>query len=183
MNPIKYIWAIRALVYKLFMKIGSFSYLGKPLLIIGRKQIDISKRVRILPGLRAEVHGPEGLLKIGEDVSIGQNFHVTAGGLLEIKSGVCISGNVCITSIDHQYEEIDKPILEQPHINSNTIIGEGCFIGYGVVIQAGTELGRQCVVGANSVVRGVYPDYCVLVGGPAKVVKKFDTDQKKWVKV
>ena len=46
--------------------------------------------------------------------------------------------------------------------------------------MAGTKLGKQCVVGANSVVRGEFPDYCVIVGAPARVVKKYNPDTKIW---
>ena len=176
MHPVKYAWALRALLYKPFIKIGNYSYLGKPLLILGRKRIAMGDKVRILPGLRAEVHGDQGMIKIGSNISIGQNFHVTAGGLLEIRDGTAIAGNVCVTSLDHEYRDCNLPVTDQPHINSTTVIGENCFIGYGVVIQSGTQLGKHCVVGANSVVRGVFPDYSVLVGAPARVIKNFNTE-------
>jgi acetyltransferase-like isoleucine patch superfamily enzyme len=60
--------------------------------------------------------------------------------------------------------------------------GKNCFIGYGSVIQAGTILGKQCIVGANSVVRGIFPDYSVIVGAPARIVKRYDTKSKEWKK-
>ena len=87
-----------------------------------------------------------------------------------------------ITNIDHEYQEIDKHILKQPHIIKETKIGENCFIGYGVVIQAGTILGKQCVVGSNAVVRGSFQDYSVIVGAPARVVKRYDIVQNIWRK-
>ena len=72
--------------------------------------------------------------------------------------------------------------MEQKHIISETKIGENCFIGYGAVIQAGTILGKQCIVGANAVVRGHFPDYCVMVGVPAKIVKRYDEKSGVWKK-
>ena len=50
------------------------------------------------------------------------------------------------------------------------------------MIQAGTILGKQCIVGANSVVRGTFPDYCVIVGAPARIVKRYDEPSKQWRK-
>lgn len=91
-----------------------------------------------------------------------------------------ISGNVFITNIDHEYQKIDKHIMEQPMICKKTVIGENCFIGFGAAIQAGTVLGKQCVVGTNAVVRGTYPDYSVIVGVPAKVVKRYNKETGKW---
>lgn len=170
MNFKKYMWAIRAIIYKVkFKSIGKFSYIGKPIYLLGVKKITISKKVRIFPGCRMEVYGENGSIIIDENVSIGQNFHITSKDLtLEIGKNSTILGNVFITNIDHDYTEINKHILEQKYIIKNTKIGENCFIGYGVGIQAGTVLGKHCVVGANSVIRGSFPDYCVIVGNPRK---------------
>lgn len=117
-----------------------------------------------------------------DDISIGQNLHIISGGNLVIKTKTTISANVLITNIDHAYQEINQHILQQPHIIKDTLIGENCFIGYGSVIQAGTVLGKQCIVGANAVVRGVFPDYSVIVGSPAKIVKRYNPQNKIWEK-
>ena len=50
------------------------------------------------------------------------------------------------------------------------------------MIQSGTILGKQCIVGANSVVRGQFPDYCVIAGNPAKIIKKYNFNTRKWEK-
>lgn len=176
----KVFWAIRALFYGLiFGKFAFPGYVGKPIFLYGIRRAYISKRVRIFPGMRMEIHG-EGKLFIEENISIGQNFHVTCRGNLTIKSGTLISGDVLITDIDHEYEEINKPIFCQGHKLSRTEIGENCFIGMGARIQAGTVLGRQCIVGANSVVRGTFPDYCVIAGVPAKIIKRYNFETESW---
>ena len=66
-------------------------------------------------------------------------------------------------------------------LNDNQI-GENCFIGFGVAIQAGTILGKQCVIGSYSVVKGEFPDYSVIVGSPAKIIKRYNIDTQKWEK-
>lgn len=179
----KFFWVIRALVYKLFFKkIGLFSYIGKPCFIKNSNNISIGKKVRIFPGVRMETHCG-GKILIEDDVSIGQNFHITSASNLVIKTKTTILGNVFITNIDHEYQEIDKHIMQQKFLIKKTIIGENCFIGYGVCIQAGTILGKQCIIGANSVIRGVFPDYSVIVGAPGKVVKRYDKNLKSWKRV
>ena len=45
-------------------------------------------------------------------------------------------------------------------------IGDGSWLGYGTVVLPGATIGRHVVVGANSVVTGEIPDYCVAVGSP-----------------
>lgn len=177
--------AIRAFCLKPFFgKIGLFTYICKPTAIYQPKGIFIGRKVRIYPGVRMETHNG-GRIEIEEDVSIGQNFHITASGENPVKIGKksTISGNVFITNIDHEYQRIGVHILKQPFIEKKTEIGENCFIGYGACIQAGTILGKQCIVGANAVVRGVFPDYCVIVGVPARVVKQYNTEAKTWNKI
>jgi len=179
----KIFWILRGLLYKPFF--GKFdlpSYIGKPIYISNFKRIFIGKRVRIFPNARIEVVNKESSIVFEDNISIGQNFHIISGDDLTIGRDSTISANVFITNIDHEYQEIDKHILEQPLIIKETQVGENCFIGYGAVIQAGTILGKHCVVGANAVVRGHFKDYSVIVGVPAKVVKRYDVEKKEWRK-
>lgn len=53
----------------------------------------------------------------------------------------------------------------------------------GAAIMAGTVLGKQCVVGANAVVKGTYPDYSVIAGVPAKIIKRYNAQSGLWEKV
>lgn len=137
------------------------------------------QRVRIFPGMRAEVHGA-GKLVIKENVTIGQDFHVTCMAELVIDSGTIMSGGVMVTDIDHQYQDISRSVIDQPYVHSRTRIGKNCFIGMGARIQAGTILGDGCIVGANSVVRGVFEDHSVIVGAPGRVVKRYNKTSGVW---
>jgi len=180
----KLFWIIRGLLYKPFF--GSFglpSYIGKPVFIGNFKKIFIAKRVRIFPGIRMECIGQNSKIIIKENVSIGHNLHLTAGCILEIGANSTISANVLITDISHEYQEIDKHIMEQSLIIRKTLIGENCFIGYGAVLDAGTILGKQCIVGSNAVLKGEYADYSVIAGIPAKVIKHYNHETKVWEKV
>jgi len=181
----KIFWLFRGLLYKPFF--GKFtlpSYIGKPIYIGGFKRIFVGKRVRIFPNSRIEVVDEESSIVFENNISIGQNFHIISGGnqKLVICKDTTISANVFITNTEHNYTEIGQHILEQPIVFSPTTIGTNCFIGYGAVIQAGTVLGKQCIVGSNAVVRGTFKDYSVIVGIPARVVKRYDIDKKVWRK-
>ena len=180
----KIFWVARYISYSLFMKKAGFpSYMGKPLSIIGLKKLSIGKRVRIYPNLRLEIHGQKSEVIIDDNVAIAQNVHITTGSILKIGKGTTILANTFITDIDHDYQQINVPILEQKNIIRKTSIGENCFIGIGAAIQAGTILGKQCIVGTNSVVRGEFPDYCVIAGNPAKIIKQYNFGTKKWEKI
>lgn len=180
----KLFWGVKSLFYSLFFKKFKFpSYIGSIVFAKGLNNVEINKRVRIYPGLRIETHN-NGRIIFEENVSIGQNFHITsAESTIIIGKNTTILGNTFITNIDHKYEEVGTHIMDQPMIVKETKIGENCFIGYGVAIQAGTILGKQCIVGTNSVVRGTFEDYSVIVGAPAKVVKKLNFEKNIWEKI
>ena len=184
MNYQKIIWFIKTMFLRLKIgHIGLVTYVGPPMFIYGGRRIYIGNRVRIFPGSRMETHN-NGSIYIEENVSIGQNFHLTSGEqVLKIGKNTTILGNCFITNIDHDFTEIGIHILQQPQIVRKTEIGENCFIGYGAAIQAGTTLGKQCIVGAHSVVRGSFPDYCVIVGAPGRVVKKYNLETSTWERV
>lgn len=184
MHPVKYLWGIRALLYYPFLgRIGFPSYIGKPCFVEGAKNIFIDKNVRIFPGLRIQTMN-NGVIKIGCNTAIEQNVHITCSSIeLNIGKDVTVLGNTFITNIDHLYQDINLSTLNQGISVKETSIGDGCFIGFGVAIQAGTKLGKHCVVGTNSVVRGEYPDYSVIVGNPARVVKRYNHQSGEWERV
>jgi len=179
----KILWAIRAILYKPFFgKLGMPSYIGKPIYLAGVRNVFIGKRVRIFPHIRMEAIG-KGTITLGNNTAISQGFHVTAAGNLVIGEGTTIAGNVFVTDIDHEYRNIGTHVLDQPYITSPTSIGKNCLIGFGACIQAGTILGEQCIVGANSVVRGTYSPYSVIVGVPGRVIKRYNCEKKIWEKI
>ena len=67
--------------------------------------------------------------------------------------------------------------IEQP-----VTIGDGSFIGFGVHISPGVTIGKNCVIGAGSVVTKPIPDYSVVAGVPAKVIKHYSFEENKWVR-
>jgi len=184
---IKFLWMFRYFFYSLLQKkIRFLGYIGKPIFTQGLDKLYLGEKVRIFPNARIEIHKSKmrnSYIKICNNVSIGQSLHIVSQGKLIIYSDVLISSNVLITNVDHEYYDIHTPILNQPHVEKSTIIGRRCFIGFGVVIQAGTRLGKHCVVGANSVVSGVFPDYCVIAGSPARIIKQYNLKTEKWEKV
>lgn len=120
---------------------------------------------------------------ISSGVSIQQNLYLTCAEKIEIGANTAIAANVTITDISHPYEDINIPV-EKQHITSQAVkIGEDCKIYNNAIILPGVQIGKHCVVGANSVVNGQYPDYCVIVGAPARIVKKYNSVTKQWEKI
>ena len=149
--------------------------------------IEVGNDVLVWPGCRFEgidldtaSAGTTPRIVLGDGVSFQQHCHLTAARHGEIGAGTSVLFGVMITDTDHRYDRIDQPPALQPLDVRSTVIGENCFIGARASIQAGTGLGRHCIVGTNAVVRGTFPDYCVLVGAPARVIKRYDPVSGTW---
>ncbi len=70
----------------------------------------------------------------------------------------------------HYFDDIETPIKDQGGEFEKITIGEDCWIGNGALIMA--NIGKKCVIGAGSVVTHDVPDYSIVAGNPAKVIKK-----------
>lgn len=179
----KLFWALWSLRIKLINRSYSLpSYIAPAVYLYGIKRIKFGRRLRIFPHSRIEVQST-GILTIGDNFSSGQRLHVTCGKEVIIGNNVTVAENVMITDIDHSYEIWGEHILNQPELKSCTKIGDNCFLGYGAVIMAGTVLGDQVIVGANSVVKGKFASGSVIVGAPARVVKRYNKQTNTWEKM
>ena len=167
-----------------FGAIGSRSRLIKPLQVRNPQNIFIGSHVTIaeyawlltLPSL--ENHTPK--LSIGDGCTIGHFNHITCVNAVEIGAKVLTADRVHISDNSHSYENPDVPIIYQPVISKGpVVIGTGSWIGENVSILS-CKIGRNCVVGANAVVTKDVPDYCVVAGIPARVIKQFDPQTKTW---
>ena len=72
------------------------------------------------------------------------------------------------------HKEISDKIKDLMDVNKemdkDVIVDEDVWIGARVTLLSGTHLGRCCIVGAGSVVRGSVPPYAIVFGNPAKIV-------------
>lgn len=111
-------------------------------------------------------------IKIGDGVSIGNYFCLTAINSISIGDGCLLSDHVFITDHYHGTDpELGPPVSQNLYSKGSTEIGKNTFIGYRVTILSGVKLGKHCVVGAHSVVNKSFPDYSVIAGSPAKLIK------------
>ncbi len=180
----KWLRAVTRLIHaRRLRKCGPRTAVGTPLYWTP-EFISVESDVLIWPGCRIEgMHGAENgppHSHIGHRVSLQQHCHIVAAGFLSIGDDTTISFNVMITDVDHEYEAFDHNVMHQPLRYRPTSLGRCCFIGAGAKLLAGTRLGDNCVVGANSVVRGQFPDGCVLAGVPARVIKRYHFQQREW---
>ena len=120
------------------------------------------------PERRSAMLRSEGM-KVGKDCFINTTTLSTEKFLIEIGDHVVIStGTYLITHDGSAWVFRDKqPALD---IFGKIKIGDNTFIGTASIILPGTTIGKNCIVGAGSVVRGRFPDNSVIMGNPAKTV-------------
>lgn len=122
------------------------------------------------------------VIRIGDRCLIGRGSGIV--GHLEIVIGddVFFGHHVYVTDQNHGYEDLSLPIGLQTMPERPVHIGAGSWVGHGAVILPGARIGRHCVIGAGSVVRGEIPDFSVAVGNPARVVRRF-VEGQGWVRL
>ena len=112
------------------------------------------------------------VVRIGDRCLIGKGSGIVGHLSVDIGNDVWTGHHVYITDQNHGYEDITRPISRQTQPERQVTIGEGSWLGFGTVVLPGSRIGRHVVVGANSVVTGELPDYCVAVGAPARVIRR-----------
>jgi acetyltransferase-like isoleucine patch superfamily enzyme len=101
---------------------------------------------------------------------------VTLGNLVTIGSGAQITG------LTHNFEDVTRPIKEQGVQPNITIVEDDVWIGGNSVIIQGLRIGTHSIVASGSVVTRNVPAYSVVAGNPAKVIKQYNFESKKWEK-
>ncbi len=110
-------------------------------------------------------------LCIGDNSGIGIRSEVGAGTV--IGCNVMMGPECYIYTQNHCHERTDIPMIEQRFETVKpVIIGDDVWIGSRVTILPGVHIGKGCIIGAGAVVSKSAPDYSIIAGNPAKVVKK-----------
>ena len=178
----KYWYFLSQTIYAVSLgKVGKRSLLYKPLQIDGKKSIYIEDDVYIAQFSWMMGNGRKETIRIKSGTTIGHYVHIIGLNLVVIGNDVLIADKVFISDCTHSYENINIPVIRQnTEILSSVAIGDGSWIGENVCI-CGANIGKHCIIGANSVVNQDIPDFCVAVGSPAKVIKKYDFERKEWI--
>lgn len=165
---------------KCLQKCGRKSYIESPFIMRGGQHIQIGENVRIHKYLQLEaIDNHNGAtfapsIIIGDNVSINYNVHIGACNEVVIEDGVLIASKVFIT--DHYHGMTDSETLRTPpserilYSKGKVIIERNAWIGEGVAIMPGVRIGRNAIIGANSVVTHDIPAYAVAAGIPARVI-------------
>jgi len=148
------------------------------------KGVTIGKNSYFLPlkKFAGKEYSPK--ITIGDGCWIGIRNSFACIDSIEIGNDVLFAGYVHITDHSHGFEDIDKPVMNQPLTSKGGIVVEDqCWLGFGCEILSGVHIGKHSVVAARAVVTKDVPPYSVVAGNPARVIKQYDFETKGWVPV
>lgn len=121
-----------------------------------------------------------GHVLIGNNTGIGLSNTII--GPVTMGNYVMLAQNIVISGLNHGYEDIMLPPRSQKVVTKQIIIEDNVWIGANSVITAGVTVGKHAIIGAGSVVTKDIPPYCVAVGNPARVIKKYNPETNSWQK-
>jgi acetyltransferase-like isoleucine patch superfamily enzyme len=158
-----------------FAAFGKDSILHRPDWIAHPEKIEIGSSVLMFHGLwlaaeRPTWHVPGPAIRIGSHVAVRPYVTISAAESITIEDNVVISAFTTVIDSDHTYANGLPNVMHNPLVSSPVRVGEGTWIGERVAVLRGSDIGRCCMIGANSVVRGEIPDYSIAVGAPTRVV-------------
>lgn len=110
------------------------------------------------------------------DVTIGDysriGIHCTVIGPVCIGNHVNLAQGITVTALNHNFEDKNRRIDEQGISTKPIVIGDDVWIGANAVVLPGVTIGKHSVIAAGAIVTKDVPDYCVVGGVPAKIIKK-----------
>ena len=133
----------------------------------------IGDHVTIDSFVKIKFAGGSGDVEVGDGSYLNSGVVIYSGNGVRIGKGVLIAANTTLAATNHEFRARHETIVAQRFMPSRggIQIDDDCWIGANCVLLDGTVLGKGCVVAAGTVVKGTWPDYAVIVGIPAKVVR------------
>lgn len=115
------------------------------------------------------INNAVGDITIGDHTRIG--IHCTVIGPVSIGSHVNLAQGITVTALNHNFDDTAQRIDQQGVSTRQVVIEDDVWIGANAVILPGVTVGRHAVVAAGAVVTSDVPDYSVVGGVPAKIIK------------
>jgi acetyltransferase-like isoleucine patch superfamily enzyme len=162
-----------------FAAFGDGSWIVPPARVVGAGHIHVGRAVTVLEGSWLSVVGEAPRLVIGDGTRIGRFVHIACVGEVVIGEDVLTADQVYIADSHHGYDP-DQP--GRPMAPPRPVrIGRGAFLGIRSVVLEGVTIGENAYVGAGAVVTTDVPDRAVVVGNPARILRRWDMAAQCWV--
>jgi len=165
----------RPLQKRRFHAFGDGSIVDRPGWLYGAHKMAFGREVLILRGCLLSVDQwdrPGPLLTFGDRVGVRPYCTFSACESIVIEDDVIIGAFSGIIDSDHTFDLGVPNVMHNPVVTAPVRIGRGTWLAERVAVLRGADIGRCCIIGANSVVKGTIPDLSIAVGAPARVVGK-----------
>ena len=158
-----------------FHSFGKGTILDRPAWVFGAHHIALGSNSLILYGATLSVESdawdrPAPVFTVGDRVGIRPHCYFSVSAGVTIEDDVIIGAMSSIIDSDHTFRMGRPNVMHNPVDAEPIRIGRGSWLAERVAVLRGANIGRCCIVGANSVVKGELPDYSIAVGSPARVV-------------
>lgn len=118
-------------------------------------------------------------ITLGHQAEINTGCFLLASEKITIGNNTALAYQVTILTSANPNGLYSKLVRVYPQLKKPVIIGNDCWIGARATILPGVTIGNYCVVAAGSVVNKNVPDYTVVAGVPAKVIKQLNPEDFK----
>ena len=108
-------------------------------------------------------------ISLGNNAQLGQNARLQ--GEIAIGDDCVMGPDVIIMATYHKIADPDVPIRLQGGGENPVVIGDDVWLGTRAIILPGVTLGNHCIVGAGAVVTKSFPDYSIVGGVPARILR------------
>lgn len=159
-------------------------YLGKNIQIIGLDNIEIGKGSTLGDYLWINVNNRDNKksVHIGKYSNIGRNNFISVGDKLTIGDYFLSSCYCSIIGASHKYTDPFTPYLVSGvTLGKGIYIGPNVFMGAHAMVVGHVNIGFGSIIGAGALVNKDIPPLSIVVGNPARVIRRYSPSQKKWV--
>lgn len=164
-----------------FEHFGKKSFIGRRCTVHLSGGIEIGDNVRIGNDARLSLYGNDASLIIHDNVWAGSNISIITASPVEIESGVLLASYISIMGHNHGMSpESMESYGGQPLLPKSVPIKHGVWIGERVCILPGVTIGEKAIIGAGSVVTKDVPDYSIVAGNPARILKTYSFKHHMW---
>ena len=165
--------------------VGDHCYIDETVQVLGWRRVRIGHHTVIGENTWINVNeraGAEAAVTIGDNCFIARRNFFSAGAHITI-GDYCLTGPDChFIGAGHDFSSPFTPVaLREVKPDAVIEVGANCWFGSSVIVMENVRIGFGCILGAGALITRDCPPFSVLVGSPARVIKRFDMNRKEWV--
>lgn len=164
---------------------GAGSYVDRSTHVLGWRSVRIGKKSVVSADCWFNVNNRSSgamQINVGDFCHLGRRNLLSSGRLLQF-GDYCLTGPDCrFLGSDHIFDDPFMPYVASGAKQVAVMeVGPNCWFGAGVVVMGNVKIGHGSVIGALALVTKNIPPFSLVVGNPARVIKRYSMNQQAWV--